>query len=120
LAAGTHREAWLGADSLGDRGISAENVGSDAANKLVEDLRTSCFLDRHMADIIIPYLVMAEGRSDLSIARVTKHVQTNLTVAEKAAGVKFRLEGELNQPGRIRLDGLGLKPQISDAVSPRE
>jgi RNA 3'-terminal phosphate cyclase (ATP) len=120
LAARTHREAWLGADSLGDRGISAENVGSDAANKLVEDLRTSCFLDRHMADIIIPYLVMAEGRSDLSIARVTKHVQTNLTVAEKAAGVKFRLEGELNQPGRIRLDGLGLKPQISDAVSPRE
>lgn len=120
LAARTEREAWLGADSLGDRGISAESVGSDAAKKLVEDLRTGCFLDRHMADIIIPYLVMADGKSDISIARVTKHVQTNLTVAEWVAGVKFQLEGEIDQRGRIRLDGLGLKPQSSEAVSPRE
>jgi len=120
LAARTDREARLGADSLGDRGISAESVGSDAANKLVEDLRTGCFLDRHMADIMIPYLALAEGRSDVSIARVTKHVQTNLRVAELIAGVKFQLEGELDGPGRIKLDGLGIEPQIVDAVSPRE
>jgi RNA 3'-phosphate cyclase len=120
LAARTNREARLGADCLGDRGISAESVGSDAAEKLVEDLRTGCLLDRHMADIIIPYLVMAEGKSDASIARVTRHVQTNLKVAEWVAGVKFQIEGEMDQPGRIRLEGLGLKPQSSVAVSPRE
>ena len=120
LAARTDREACLGADSLGDRGVSGERVGSDAAERLVEDLKTGCFLDRHMADIIIPYLALAEGRSDVSIARVTKHVQTNLRVAEWVAGVKFQLEGELDQPGRISLDGLGMQLESPDAVSPIE
>jgi len=120
LAARTDCEARLGADSLGDRGVPAERVGSDAAERLVEDLGTGCFLDRHMADIIVPYLALAEGRSDVSIARVTKHVQTNLRVAEWVAGVKSELEGELDQPGRISLDGLGLKPESLDAVSPIE
>jgi len=120
LAARTDCEARLGADSLGDRGVPAERVGSDAAERLVEDLGTGCFLDRHMADIIVPYLALAEGRSDVSIARVTKHVQTNLRVAEWVAGAKSQLKGELDQPGRISLDGLGLKPESLDAVSPIE
>ena len=120
LAARTDREARLGADTLGDRGVPAERVGSDAAERLVEDLRTGCFLDRHMADIIVPYLALAEGRSDVSIARVTKHVQTNLRVAEWLAGVKSQLKGDLDQPGRISLDGLGLKSENVDAVSPIE
>jgi RNA 3'-terminal phosphate cyclase (ATP) len=118
LAARTEREARLGSDGLGERGVTAESVGQDAAKKLVEDLSTDCFFDRHMADIIVPYLVLAEGKSDVSIARVTKHVETNLAVSERVAGIRFQLEGDLDKPGRIRLDGLGLKPQSSDAVSP--
>ena len=118
LVARTEREARLGSDSLGERGVTAEDVGQDAAKKLVEDLGADCFFDRHMADIIVPYLVLAEGKSDVSIARVTKHVETNLAVAEQLAGIKFQLEGDLDKPGRIRLSGLGLKPQSSDAVSP--
>jgi RNA 3'-terminal phosphate cyclase (ATP) len=118
LVARTAREARLGSDSLGDRGVTAESVGKEAAKMLVEDLSTDCFFDRHMADIIVPYLVLAEGKSDVSIARVTNHVETNLAVAEQVAGIKFQLEGDLDKPGRIRLGGLGLKPQSSDAVSP--
>ena len=66
------------------------------------------------------YLALAEGRSDVSIASVTKHVQTNLRVAEWVAGVKFQVEGELDQPGRISLDGLGMQLESPDAVSPIE
>ena len=118
LVARTEREARLGSDTLGERGVTAESVGQDAAKKLVEDLGADCFFDRHMADIIVPYLVLAEGKSDVSIARVTEHVETNLGVAKQVAGIKFQLDGDLDKPGRIRLSGLGLKPQSSDAVSP--
>ncbi len=110
VGAETENGALLGGDSLGDRGLPAEKVGMDAAFRLVEDLRTGAFFDRHMADIIVPYAALAEGKSEASVARVTGHVQTNVKVAEWIAGVSFILEGELDHPGRFRVDGLGLKP----------
>jgi RNA 3'-terminal phosphate cyclase (ATP) len=99
----------LGSDSLGERGKPAETVGVDAAIKLLAELGSGAPLDRHMGDILIPYLAMAEGKSTVQVSEITMHTLTNIKVAEIVAGVKFEVEGELHHPGRITVNGAALK-----------
>jgi len=101
--------AVLGSDSLGERGKPAEAVGAEAASKLIMELASGAPLDRHMGDIIIPYLAVAEGKSEIQISEITTHTLTNIKVAETLTGASFHLEGELHQPGTIRVEGLALK-----------
>jgi len=109
----------LGADSLGERGRPAEVVGEDAAKNLLEEIGSAAFLDRHMGDMIVPYVVLAEGVSDVSLSMVTLHTLTNVEVAEKVAGVQFDPLPQVGMPGRLRVSGLGLKRE-DISVSPRE
>ena len=98
----------IGADSLGERGKPAERVGEEAARQLIEDLNTQASLDRHMSDMIIPYMAVADGHSEISVAQITMHTLTNIQVAEKILKVKFRVDGNMGREGRISVDGLNL------------
>ena len=111
--------ALLGGDSLGERGRPAEIVGEDAAEKLVEEVNSGAFLDRHMGDMIVPYLALAEGVSDLSVSQITSHTLTNVRVAEQVAGVHFDPVERVGVRGRLRVKGLGLRRE-EVSVSPRE
>jgi RNA 3'-phosphate cyclase len=108
LSAETQSGNLLGSDALGERGRPAEEVGAIAGRILVEELESGAALDRHMGDIIVPYLVLAEGTSEVSISRVTKHTQTNVKVAEWLTGVRFNLEGEIDHPGKLEVRGLSV------------
>jgi RNA 3'-terminal phosphate cyclase (ATP) len=119
LCAETSNGGLLGGDSLGERGRPAETVGEDAARKLAEEMSSGAFLDRHMGDMIVPYLVLAEGVSDLSISQITQHTLTNVKVAEQVAGVSFDPLPQVGMPGRLRVKGLGLRSE-EVSVSPRE
>jgi RNA 3'-terminal phosphate cyclase (ATP) len=119
LCAETSSGGLLGGDSLGERGRPAETVGEDAARKLVEEMSQGAFLDRHMGDMIVPYVALAEGASDLSISQVTQHTLTNVKVAEQVAGVSFDPLPQVEAPGRLRVKGLGLRSE-DVSVSPRE
>jgi len=99
----------LGADSIGERGKPAELVGDEAASKLLKEFDSKAALDRHMGDIIIPYMAVAEGRSEIEVSAITTHTLTNIKVSEILAGVKFQVEGSVNEPGRISVEGIGLK-----------
>jgi len=99
----------LGSDSLGERGKPAESVGVDAATKLLAELTSGAPVDRHMGDILIPYMAVAEGKSMIQVSEITMHTLTNIKVAEMVAGVKFEVEGELHHPGRITVNGIALK-----------
>ena len=119
LSAHTSNGALLGSDSLGERGRPAEVVGEDAAGKLVEEMSSEAFLDRHMGDIIVPYAALAEGVSDVSVSQVTLHALTNVKVAEYVASVHFEPLSQVGRPGRLRVNGLGLRRE-EVSVSPRE
>ncbi|MBO0888301.1 RNA 3'-terminal phosphate cyclase [Candidatus Bathyarchaeota archaeon] len=108
LCAKTENAAILGADCLGERGVSAEKIGSTAAHRLVEEIETNCFLDRHMGDMIVPYLALANGLSNVSVSRITQHTMTNVRVAEMVSGVEFAPVGNIGQPGRLHVRGLGI------------
>jgi len=102
-------DAILGADSLGERGKPAENVGEEAAANLLKEIASGAAVDKHMGDIITPYIAVADGLSEVQVSEITPHTLTNIKVAELLTGVKFTVEGELRGPGRISVSGLALK-----------
>src|SRR5213083_1992740 len=119
LCAKAEAGAILGGDCLGERGRRAEEVGQVAGQRLVEEIESRSFLDRHMGDMIVPYLALAAGVSDVSLSQITMHTFTNVKVAERVAGVRFDPLPEVGLPGRLRVKGLGLRRE-EVSVSPRE
>ena len=101
----------IGADSLGERGRRAEQVGEDAALKLLAEIESKAPVDRHLGDILIPYMAVADGRSEIFVSEITMHTLTNIRIAEIVAGVKFDVQGNLREPGRVSVQGIGLKPE---------
>jgi RNA 3'-terminal phosphate cyclase (ATP) len=99
----------IGGDSIGERGKPAERVGEEAAGRLLAEIESNAPVDRHLGDILIPYLAVAEGRSEIFISEITMHTLTNIRVAEMIAGVKFEVHGELQKPGRVSVQGIGLR-----------
>jgi RNA 3'-terminal phosphate cyclase (ATP) len=107
LSAVTSSDTRIGADAIGEKGKPAEKVGKEAADQLVEDLKSGMALDRHMADIIIPYLAVAKGLSTVTVSRLTLHTLTNIKVTEILTDVSFNIEGELGFPAIISVEGIG-------------
>lgn len=91
----------LGGDALGERGKPAEVVGREAANELIEQLKTGHAVDKFLGDQLIPFLAFAGG--EIWVSEITKHLVTNVWVVEQFFGKVFEVEGELGKPGKIRV-----------------
>ena len=109
LAARFNNGLVIGADNIGERGKPAETVGEEAANKLIAELKSQAPIDRHMGDMLIPYMAVAEGRSEVQVSEITLHTMTNIKVAEMITDTKFEIQGDLHQPGKISVHGIALK-----------
>ncbi len=106
LWARTTNNCILGADSLGARGKPAERVGREAAEKLYEELLSNAALDSHMGDMIIPFLALAHGNSEVTISKLTMHTYTNIEIVKRILGAEVTYEGELNSKSTIKVKGL--------------
>ena len=100
----------IGADALGAKGKPAEVVGREAAERLLKALSAGTCYDKHMGDMIIPFLAMADGVSEISASELTMHTITNIEVVKKLARVNIKLEGSLGKPFKLTVKGLGLRP----------
>ena len=109
LWAEAENPCYLGADALGERGKKAERVGLEAAESLMEQLRTGMAVDLHTADNLILWCSLAEGESTFTTSRLTLHTATAMELARIITGVEFRVEGELGEPARISCRGVGLR-----------
>jgi len=111
LYAETNNYTRIGSDSLGAKGKRAEDVGLEAARNLVEEIKTGMAFDKHMGDMLIPYIFLAKGRSVIGVSKITLHTLTAIMVARKflpEASVEI-INGE-GKPGRIIVDGVGFSP----------
>ncbi|MEM1863438.1 MAG: RNA 3'-terminal phosphate cyclase, partial [Desulfurococcaceae archaeon] len=98
----------LGGDSIGEKGKPAEKVGEEAAISLIEDLETGMAFDRHMGDMLIPYMFLAKGRSVIGVSRVTSHLLTAIEISKMfMPNSEVKVEGELNKPGLVKITGIG-------------
>jgi len=93
LWAETDSGVVLGADSIGELKKSSETVGKEAAEKLISEVSVKPTVDAHLADLLVPYVALAQGTSTYLTRKFTEHLETNIWVAEKILAVKFSVEG---------------------------
>ncbi len=81
----------LGADSLGERGKSAEVVGQEAAENLIKEIESKAPVDRHLADQILPFMALI-GNSKIKASEITNHCKTNIYTIEQFLGKVFEVD----------------------------
>jgi RNA 3'-terminal phosphate cyclase (ATP) len=108
----------LGSDALGERGVRAETIGQRAAQFLVQELKTQAPVDRHQADMLIPYVAIAGGRSSFPVSEITLHTITNIYVIEQFLETRFTVKGKSGSPGSIEVQGVGLEGVPASAGLP--
>lgn len=92
LWAETDKGAIIGADAIGELKKTSEAVGREAAERLVLELSAKPTVDVYLADMLIPYLALAEGTSAFLTRAISDHLETNIWLAEKILGIKFSIQ----------------------------
>jgi len=88
----TDTGATVGADAIGELKKTSEAVGRKAAEKLNAELSVKPTVDVHVADMLIPYMALAEGTSSFLTREVSEHLETNVWLAEKMLKVRFKIQ----------------------------
>jgi RNA 3'-phosphate cyclase len=101
LWAETDTNALIGSDAIGELKKTSENVGQEAAEKLIAEISARPTVDIHLADLLIPYLALAKGNSSFLTRMLTDHLQTNIWVSEKILNVHFSVA---NANGLCRIE----------------
>ncbi|HIC94290.1 MAG TPA: RNA 3'-phosphate cyclase, partial [Anaerolineae bacterium] len=87
----------------GRRGKPAEKVAEEACRQFVEYHRSGACLEGHLADQLILPLALASGPSAFTTCRITQHLLTNVWVVEQFLDVRFEVEGEEGEAGRVKI-----------------
>ncbi len=80
----------LGSSCLGERGTRAEDVGREAAFRLLNEISSKAPVDRHLADQLIPFLALAGG--SMKVSEIASHCITNIYSVEKFLGRCFEVD----------------------------
>jgi RNA 3'-terminal phosphate cyclase (GTP) len=91
----------LGSDALGEKGKPSEDVGKQAAEKLIKEIESKAPIDSHTADSLIPFLAMFGGK--IKVSEITKHTKTNIWVCEQFLEKKFDID-EANNIISVKTD----------------
>ncbi len=81
----------IGTDNLGKLRKRYEDVGKEAALELLKEQKSGACLDKHSTDQILPYLALAEKKSEVTAGEITEHCKTNIWVIEKFIDGKFEI-----------------------------
>jgi RNA 3'-terminal phosphate cyclase (ATP) len=87
----TTKGAMLGADAIGERGKPSETVGKEAAKKFLKETEAEATVDIHLADMLVPYIALANGSSSYLTRKITDHIKTNIWLTEKILDSKFQV-----------------------------
>ncbi|MCD6481069.1 MAG: RNA 3'-terminal phosphate cyclase [Thermoplasmata archaeon] len=86
------RGKHLGGDCLGERGKRAEQVGREAAEKIIAEIKSGADLDVHGVDNILPYMAIA-GEGKFKCREISKHAETEMWLLKKFMDVEFLIGG---------------------------
>jgi len=85
----TDTGALLGGDAIGELGKPSEVVGREAAENLLREVESKATVDVHLADMLVPYVALAQEESVYLSRAITEHLDTNIWLAEEILGVEF-------------------------------
>lgn len=80
----------IGGDSLGEVRKSSEDVTKEAVKNLIFEYASGS-VDRHVADMLLPYMALA-GSGKIKTSEITQHIKTNISVIEKFLPIKFEID----------------------------
>jgi len=95
---------WCGYKSgsaLGERGKRAEIVGEEAAHVILRELKAHSTVDVHLADQLVPYIALANGKSEIRVREMTKHLETNMYITQQFLDAAFDVEKEETTKGEV-------------------
>ena len=97
LWAKTSKGAILGGDAIGKLRKSSEAVGKEAAENLLKETEVKATADVHLADMLVPYIALANGTSTYLTRKITDHIDTNIWLTEKILGTNIQVTKDGNQ-----------------------
>ncbi len=92
LWAQTDTGVIVGADAIGGLRKTSEDVGKEAAGKLLAELSVKPTVDVFLADMLIPYMALAKGKSAFLVRTVSEHIEANIWLMEKMLNVNFNIQ----------------------------
>ena len=92
LWAETDTGVIMGSDAIGELRKMSEAVGKEGAEKLLAELAVKPTVDVHLADMLLPYMALSEGKSAFLTRTITEHIESNVWLIEKMLNVKFTIE----------------------------
>jgi RNA 3'-terminal phosphate cyclase len=92
LWAETDTSIILGADAIGELHIRAEDVGREVAQTLITELAAKPTVDVFLADMLIPYMALAQGKSSFLVNSISEHIESNIWLIEKILNTKFTIQ----------------------------
>ena len=92
LWAQTSSGVILGADAIGELREMSEAVGKDVSRRLLTELSAQPTVDVYLADMLIPYIALTEGKSAFLVRVISEHIESNIWLIEKMLNVKFTIQ----------------------------
>jgi RNA 3'-terminal phosphate cyclase (ATP) len=89
LWARTDTGVLLGGDSIGELRKTSETVGLEATEKLLKEVEAKATVDVHLADMLVPYMALAEEECTFLTRSMTDHLETNIWLSQEILNVKF-------------------------------
>jgi RNA 3'-terminal phosphate cyclase (ATP) len=99
----------IGADALGAREKRAEDVGREAGERLLAELQTGIGVDRHLGDMIILYMAVANGTSEAGISALSMHSETMMWLSKAFLNVEWQIRRMVSGAAIVKVNGVGLK-----------
>ncbi len=99
--------ALVGADVLGERSLSSEQIGQAAAKQLREEIEAGACVDSHAADQLIPFLGLCGGT--IKTSKITPHTLSNIFAVEQFLGSRFSIgkgKNSISSSRKIQQKGL--------------
>ena len=87
---------FFGASALGERGKPAEKVAEEACSSFLEECASGAAVDSHLADQLLVYAALAEGKSAFSAPKITAHLETNAEVLRAMTGRNISIGADGN------------------------
>ncbi|MCD6477007.1 MAG: RNA 3'-phosphate cyclase [Candidatus Aenigmarchaeota archaeon] len=91
----------IGADCVGEKGKSSENIATEAVNNLIFESRKAG-VDKHAGDMLLPYIALA-GKGRYKTSMITNHTISNADIVNRFLDVKIRIIGDQGGMGIISL-----------------
>jgi RNA 3'-phosphate cyclase len=98
----------LGSDMLGERGLTAERVGSMTASNLLLQLRSRAPIDKFLGDQLIPLLALASGSSIIRVSELTSHTNTCIEITKQLTNAQFNINKGPELTAKITCQSIGL------------